>query len=101
MSFWVYILRCADGSYYTGHTDNLEKRLGEHQAGLCDGYTATRLPVELVWSQDCATREEALAAERQIKGWRRKKKEAMIRGDWKEVRKLAWGTKNPFPKHLE
>ena len=43
--FWVYILRCADDSYYTGHTDNLEKRIGEHQAGLCGGYTATRLPV--------------------------------------------------------
>ena len=39
MSFWVYILRCADDSYYTGHTDDLEKRIGEHQAGLCDGYT--------------------------------------------------------------
>ena len=54
--FWVYILSCADGSYYTGHTDNLESRIAQHQAGECEGYTATRLPVELVWSQECVTR---------------------------------------------
>jgi putative endonuclease len=91
MSFWVYILRCADDSYYTGHTDNLEKRIGEHQAGLCGGYTASRLPVELAFSQDFSTREEALSAEQQTKGWSRKKKEAMMRGDWAEVSRLAGG----------
>ena len=91
MSFTVYILRCADSSYYTGHTDNLEQRIGEHQNGLCGGYTASRLPVELVFSQECTTREEALTAERQIKGWSRKKKEAMMRGDWAEVSRLAKG----------
>ncbi|MGH8593867.1 MAG: GIY-YIG nuclease family protein [Gammaproteobacteria bacterium] len=101
MAFWVYILRCADGSYYTGHTDNLEKRIGEHETGACGGYTKERLPVALVWSQECGTREEALAAERQIKGWSRKKKEAMMLGDWKEVRKIAWGTRNPLPDHLK
>jgi len=89
--FWVYILRCADGSYYTGHTDNLEKRIGEHQTGARGGYTAERLPVELAWSQACATREEALSAELQIKGWSRKKKEAMMRGDWREVNRLGRG----------
>lgn len=89
MSFWVYILRCADSSYYTGHTDHLEKRIGEHQNGLCGGYTANRLPVELVFSQECASRIEALAAEQQVKGWSRKKKEAMMRGDWAEVSRLA------------
>ena len=89
MSFWVYILRCADGSYYTGHTNNLEKRMGEHQTGACCGYTATRLPVELAWCQECARREEALAAELQIKGWNRKKKEAMMRGDWSNVSSFA------------
>jgi putative endonuclease len=87
--FWVYILRCADGSYYTGHTDNLELRITQHQAGECAGYTLTRRPLKLVWSQDCATREEALSAERQIKGWSRRKKEAMMRGDWAEVSRLA------------
>lgn len=89
MSFWVYVLRCADGSYYTGHTDNLEKRLNDHQTGVGDGYTASRRPVELAWTQECSTREEALAAEQQIKGWSRGKKEAMMRGDWTSVSHLA------------
>ena len=91
MSFWVYILKCADGSYYTGHTDNLEKRIGEHESGTCQGYTATRLPIRLVFSQEFPTRLEALASEQQIKGWSRKKKEAMMRGDWAEVSSLAKG----------
>jgi len=91
MSFWVYILRCADGSYYTGHTDNLEKRIGEHQTGACGGYTSTRSPVELAWSQECVTREEALSAEMQVKGWGRKKKEAMMQGNWQEVNRLGRG----------
>jgi putative endonuclease len=100
MAFWVYILCCSDGSYYTGHTDNIEKRIKEHQTGEIPGYTSTRLPVEAVFSETFSTREEALAAERQIKGWSRKKKEAMIRGDWKEVQRLAWGRRNPFPDQL-
>lgn len=98
MTFWVYILSCADGSYYTGHTDNLEKRMGEHQTGTCGGYTADRLPVELAWSQECVTREEALAAESQIKGWSRKKKEAMMQGDWGKVSQLA---KKDFAKRKQ
>lgn len=90
MSFWVYILRCADGSYYTGHTDNLEKRIGEHTSGaIASCYTFKRRPLQLVFSQDFPTREEALASEQQIKGWSRKKKEAMMRGDWAEVSRLA------------
>jgi putative endonuclease len=89
LSFWVYILRCSDGSYYTGHTDNLEKRITEHQAGESEGYTLTRLPVALMFSQDFPTRDQALACEIQIKGWSRKKKEAMMREDWSEVSRLA------------
>ena len=81
MAFWVYILHCSDGSYYTGHTDNLEKRFSEHQADEIPCYTSTRLPVELVFEQAFPSREEALSAEHRIKGWSRKKKEAMIRGD--------------------
>jgi len=87
--FWVYLLRCADGTYYTGHTDDLERRIGEHASGTCGGYTATRLPVELVFSQECPTRIEALNFERQIKGWSRAKKVALIRGDWEEISRLA------------
>jgi tRNA/rRNA methyltransferase len=89
MSFWVYILRCADKSYYTGHTDNLEQRIGQHQLGEIPGYTEQRHPVQLAFSQEFATREEALAAELQIKGWTRKKKEALMRGDWDALRLAA------------
>jgi len=89
MSFWVYILCCADNSYYTGHTDDLEKQITEHQTGKYRGYTSTRLPVSLVFSQEFPTREQALVCERQIKGWSRKKKEALMRGDWAEVSRLA------------
>ena len=90
MSFWVYILRCADNSYYTGHTDNLEQRIAQHNQGYFPTcYTYKRRPVELAFSQDFVTREEALTSEQQIKGWSRKKKEAMMRGDWAEVSRLA------------
>ncbi|HEX9672328.1 MAG TPA: GIY-YIG nuclease family protein [Burkholderiales bacterium] len=89
MSFWVYMLRCADDSYYIGHTDDLEVRMAHHHSGQIRGYTSSRLPVRLVFSQAHDSRVEALAAERQIKGWSRKKKQAMIRGDWAEVSRLA------------
>ena len=89
MSFWAYVLKCSDGSYYTGHTDDLAARTDAHQSGLIDGYTQSRRPVQLMWSQDFPTREEALSAELQIKGWSRSKKEALIRGDWDEMHLLA------------
>ena len=89
MTFWTYMLRCRDGSYYIGHTDHLDHRVGQHQAGEIPGYTATRRPVEVVWSAEFSTRVEALEAERQIKGWSRAKKEALIRGDWPAIRRLA------------
>ena len=82
MQFWVYILECSDRSYYTGHTNDLEKRIAEHQAGTISGYTSERLPVKLVFSSSFPTRDEALEMERRIKGWSRKKKLALIRGDW-------------------
>ena len=91
MSFWVYVLKCSDGSYYTGHTDDLERRIGMHQSGEIPGYTHTRRPVALMYSQPCATREEALSAELQIKGWSRAKKEALARGDWAQINQLARG----------
>ncbi|MDR3443515.1 MAG: GIY-YIG nuclease family protein [Legionella sp.] len=81
--FGVYILQCNDKSYYTGCTDNLEGRLVQHQNRMIAGcYTSTRLPVCLVYFQAMLSREEALAAERQIKGWSRRKKEALINKDW-------------------
>ncbi|MFH1873712.1 MAG: GIY-YIG nuclease family protein [Pseudomonadota bacterium] len=89
-TFYLYILKCSDGSYYTGHTDDLEKRLAEHGEGYCE-YTVKRLPIELVFSDEFATREEALGRERQIKGWSRKKKEALIEGNWDKLKQLAKG----------
>ena len=89
MPFYTYLLHCNDGSYYTGHTDDLEHRIAQHGSGAFGGYTAKRLPVSLVWSQDFPTRDEAFAAERQIKGWGRAKKLALIKGDWQRISELA------------
>ena len=100
MAFFAYILRCGDRSYYVGHTDDLERRVASHQAGEVSGYTAMRRPVSLCWSQEFATRDEALAAEMRIKGWSRTKKEALMRGDWVAIQRHAWGTRHPLPKHL-
>jgi predicted GIY-YIG superfamily endonuclease len=89
MQFWVYILRCSDGSYYTGHTDALEQRLAQHREGLGSDWTRSRRPVELVWCAHAPTREEALAFERRVKNWSRVKKEAMMAGDWARVGHFA------------
>ena len=89
MPFHAYLLRCNDGSYYAGHTDNLVLRIAHHQTGAMGGYTAQRLPVELVWSETFQTRDEALTAERQIKGWSRAKKRALIDGNWDLMSELA------------
>jgi predicted GIY-YIG superfamily endonuclease len=89
MAFYVYILRCADGSYYTGHTDEIESRLAAHQRGEIPGYTQTRLPIELVFTEGFPSREDALGCERQIKGWSRAKKEALIAQDWSRLKKLS------------
>jgi predicted GIY-YIG superfamily endonuclease len=89
MPFHVYILECADKSLYTGHTDNLEARLGAHHRGTLRGYTSRRRPLRLVFTEEFATREEALAAERQIKGWCRAKKQALTRNDWEEIKRLS------------
>jgi len=80
--FWTYILRCSDDSYYTGHTDDLDHRIAQHQAGEIEGYTQSRRPIELMWSQPFPTREEALGAELRLKDWSRAKKEALFREDW-------------------
>ena len=89
MSFYAYMLRCADGTYYVGHTDDPVTRLATHQAGAIPGYTQKRRPVELVWSEEFPDRDQAFAAERRVKGWSRAKKEALIPGDWDGVQYLA------------
>ena len=89
MKAWVYILKCADGSYYTGSTNDLALRLAQHQAGEGGVYTRSRLPVELVFGQEFPSEHQAFLRERQVKGWSRAKKEALIRGDFDELVRLA------------
>jgi putative endonuclease len=99
MSAWLYLLKCADGSYYTGTTRvRLEKRISEHQAGTFDGYTATHTPVALVFSESFDRITDAIAAERKIKGWSRAKKEALIAGDYVRLR-AASKRRLPFGPH--
>ena len=85
----TYMLRCADTSYYVGHTDDLERKLAQHHAGTVDDYTATRQPVELVWSAPFLDQDAAFAAERRLKGWSRSKREALIAGDGDMLRQLV------------
>lgn len=95
MAFFVYMLRYDDGSYYTGHTDNLELPLAQHEAGSLGGYTAKRRPVTLVWCDSFMERDQAFQVERKLKGWSRAKKQALIAGDWERISQLASGAKPP------
>jgi putative endonuclease len=87
---YLYILLCADGSYYTGTARlGLERRVAEHNTGEYGGYTKERRPVTLVFSQWFDQITDAIAAERQVKGWSRAKKEALIRGDFEGLKLLS------------
>lgn len=86
---YVYILKCCDGCYYTGSTTNLEKRFFEHQSGQGANYTRKRLPVELVYSEEFQRIDDAFCREKQIQGWSRKKKEALIVGRFDRLSDLA------------
>jgi len=99
MSAYVYILRCRDGHYYVGSTrGSLETRVIEHNAGTYGGYTSRRRPVELVYWQEFDRIEDAIAAERQLKGWGRKKKEAIIHGRFDLLPALSQNrTQHPHP----
>ncbi|WP_076865118.1 GIY-YIG nuclease family protein [Bradyrhizobium mercantei] len=91
MGIYVYMLRCADDSFYVGSAtgDDLAPRIDQHNAGAYPGYTFNRRPVVLVWSEHFDRITDGIAAERQIKGWSRKKKQALIRSDWMTISKLA------------
>ena len=89
VSYYVYMLRCSDGSYYAGHTNDLEHRLAAHESGATEGYTLSRRPVELVFSDQFSRRLEALHRETQIKGWSRARKEVLIKGDWDGLVELS------------
>ncbi len=86
------MLRCADGKFYTGHTDDLERRMAEHGSGGYCKFTSVRRPLELAWCETFPTREEALSAEFAVKKWSQAKKRALIAGDWK---KLSYFSKPP------
>ncbi len=87
---YVYMLCCADGSYYVGSARlGLERRVSEHNTGAYGGYTSKRLPVELVWSEHFSNITDAIAVERQIKGWSRARKEALMRGDFAGIADLS------------
>ena len=87
---FLYILLCADGSYYTGTTrTSFELRVAQHNAGVHGGYTASRRPVVLVFSQWFDRVTDAISAERQLKVWSRVKKEAVIRGEWARLSDLS------------
>jgi len=85
----MYILKCNDGSYYTGSTRSLDLRIAQHQAGQGVEYTRKRLPVKLVYVEEFQRIDEAYDRERQIKGWSRKKKEALMKGSFDRLRKLS------------
>ena len=86
---YMYILECADGSYYTGSTKDLERRLWEHQNGLGANHTAKRLPVKLVYCEECNRIDDAFYREKQVQGWSRKKKEALMASDYNQIHLLA------------
>ncbi len=90
MEVTVYIVQCADGSYYTGLTkQEIEARLWEHNEGIYCGYTSIRRPVKLVFTETYDRITEAIARERQIKGWSRAKKEALIALDYEALPELS------------
>ena len=90
--YYVYILKCSDGSYYTGVTNDIQRRLYEHQEGLIeDCFTHDKRPVELSFTEEYHDVNEAIGREKQIKGWSRKKKEALINGDFEKLIELSKG----------
>ena len=89
MKGYMYILECSDGSYYTGSTKYLDLRLAQHQAGEGSNHTKKRLPVKLIYFEEFQRIDEAFYREKQIQGWSRKKKEALINGLTEELKKLA------------
>jgi len=97
--FYIYILECSDGSYYTGHTDDVDSRVSAHKLGLFTNcYRYTRRPIKVLYVAQFSTRDDAFRAERQIKGWSRKKKRALINGDLQVLKYLS---KNSDAKYKE
>ena len=85
----VYILECSNGAFYTGVTNNLDERLNLHHRGLASKFTARKLPVSLVWNSDEMGIDDAILLEKQIKGWRRARKLALINHEYEKLPDLA------------
>jgi predicted GIY-YIG superfamily endonuclease len=88
-TFFVYILRCSDGSFYVGHSENPEERVAAHNGGRGAAWTACRTPVVLAFKEPCATEEDAVRRERQIKRWTHAKKEALVDGNLARLKALS------------
>jgi putative endonuclease len=86
---FMYILRCSDETYYTGSTKYIDKRIKEHQNGIGANYTSKRLPIKLIYYEEYSRIDHAFYREKQVQGWSRKKKEALIMGNLNELPKLA------------
>lgn len=88
--YYTYILQCSDGSFYVGMTSNLERRLQEHEFGVNeDAYTFNKRPIELKWFEEFSDAHQAIATEKQLKGWSRRKKIALIERDWEKLVKYS------------
>ena len=87
--WYTYILKCSDGSFYTGHTNDLSKRLNRHNVGRGPKWTSYRLPVKLVFQEHHETEESAIKREKQIKKWSRSKKDALIEGNIDKLKSLS------------
>lgn len=100
MKGFVYILECSDGSYYTGSTNEIELRLKQHQMGEGSNHTRKRLPVKLVYYEEFQRIDDAFLREKQIQGWSRKKKEALIKGNPELLPELSksYGVRERFDK---
>lgn len=93
----VYILLCSNGEYYVGSTSDLERRLQQHQKGQGCGFTKAHFPVKLIYKEEYPTYEEAFKRERQLHGWSRAKKEALIKGDLELLQQLSKVRKTHLP----
>lgn len=97
--YYVYIIECSDGTYYTGITNDLDKRLKQHSKGINkESYTYKRRPIELVFSHLFTDPSQAINFEKQIKGWRREKKLALINDEWEKLPELS---RNYFEKQTK
>jgi putative endonuclease len=86
---WMYILECSDGSFYTGSTNDLDTRIWQHKVGFGPEYTRSRLPVKLVYTEEYDRVDDAFIREKQVQGWRRDKKIALINGDFDKLPSLS------------